>query len=238
MHSYWCSCINYIRDPVLGNCRLETISVRCLDHYIWRQIVKILLLINSTSSAWTYFNRLIFLFLILNVNQFFINCHLFLNCSILSWCPLNIIYQFLKIAVIVHGLTHLHRFSILPLSILCLNIWKHILDSRIIIWLNHHHWIVIDTTMPHMMLVIFNKYTISTASIIFFHTLSHVKGLLTVDSCSCWSIRLNVSHIESSAIWRLAIILIIYSYSTHLSWEMHLIYRTSSGFCWASVRFN
>jgi len=102
----------------------------------------------------------------------------------------------LKVAIVVHSGSHLHGFGVLSVGILCTDIWEHILNSGVIGRLNDHHWVVIDTSMSHMMLMVLQKYAI--ISIILFQTLSHIKSLLLSTSIyggACRSIGLNVNHI-------------------------------------------
>jgi hypothetical protein len=122
------------------------------------------------------------------------------------------------------------------LRILLVYIWKHLFYPWVICWLNDHHCTVFNTSMSLMMIL--QIYSIVTVLWpILFQTLSHVEGLLTIDSYSCRCIRLDVCHIEPSTIWWLAA-LIINSYSTDLCWVVHLLYRHCTGFSIAFVRFN
>jgi hypothetical protein len=102
----------------------------------------------------------------------------------------------LKVAIVVHSGSHLHGFGVLSVGILCTDIWKHILNSGVVGRLNDHHWIVIDTSMSHMMLMVLQKYAI--VAIILFQTFSHIKSLLlstSINGGACRSIRLYVYHI-------------------------------------------
>jgi hypothetical protein len=61
---------------------------------------------------------LLFFLLIFNFQKVFANSQLFLCNCILSRSTLNVINEFLKIAIVIHGLTHLNRFRVLPMLLL------------------------------------------------------------------------------------------------------------------------
>lgn len=121
------------------------------------------------------------------------------------------------------------------LRILLVDIWKHLFYSRVICWLNDHHCSVFNTSMSLMMIL--QIYSIMTVLWpILFQTLSHIEGLLSIDSYSCWCIRLYVCHIKSSTIWWLAA-LIIHSHSADLCWVMQLLDWHCTGFSITFVGF-
>ena len=117
-------------------------------------------------------------------------------------------------------------------TLLVVNVWEHLFNSRVVRWLNYHHWGVFNTSMPLVM--IFQKDSIMTVlRAILFQTLSHIEGLLSINGDSCWCIRLDICHIKPSTIgWLTA--LIIHSNSTNLCWVVHLV----NGHCnWLSIAF-
>jgi len=144
----------------------------------------------------------------------------------------------LKVAVVVHCLAHLDWFCVLPmlLRILLVDVWKHLFYPWVICWLNYHHCTLFDTSMPLMMILQINSI-VTVLWPILLQTLSHIEGLLAIDSYSCRCIRLDICHIKPSAIWWLAA-LIIHSNSTNLCWVVHLLNWHRSGFSIAFIGFN
>lgn len=147
MNSMWGCCIYYVRTSIRLSC-LEAVSICSFNHDILSETVW-----HYSSSPRAYVHWLLLLLLINNVQEIFANGQLFLGDSVLCWSALNVIDKLLKIAIIIHGWTHLDRFGILTmLLILLINVWKHIFNSWVISGLNNHHLGFFDTSMPLVMI--------------------------------------------------------------------------------------
>ena len=112
MNSLRSSCINYIWASV-WLCGLKSISIGSFNHNTLCQVWW-----HDCASTRAYINWLLFFLLIYNVQKVFANSQLFLCYCILSRSTLNVINEFLKIAIVIHGLTHLNRFGVLPMLLL------------------------------------------------------------------------------------------------------------------------
>jgi hypothetical protein len=72
--------------------------------------------------------------------------------AILGGDPLDVVYKFLKVGVVVQGGAHLHRFRVLPLLAVP-HSGQHLFDPRVVGGLNDNGRLivfVIDTSMPVM----------------------------------------------------------------------------------------
>ena len=205
--------------------RMEnTIRISSINNIGSRAIIYTITLLISTetSTIWSLYHYVY----IFRYSALIYSVFLFLINNIYFWryssTILYIIEKLLKIAVIVHRLSHLHRFCVL--SNWSSHIRQYFLNPWIISRLNHHahiHGCIIFINTPMSDVIwntIFNKRPLIPS---FLHPLGHIERLTpSIYSGPSRRIALNICDIQYAAVWRLTI---VHSDTTDLSWKMSLM---------------